>query len=78
MLGVVAQDVEKGAPELITTEHVKLHTDDAGATDIKRVNYTALPYITMNAVKELNAKVETQQKEIDALRQEVEALKESR
>lgn len=89
MLGVIAQDVEKGAPELITTEKVKLHPEDATETEIKRVNYTGLPYIVMNAVKELYArwtsdsdsihsKLQAQQAEIDALKKEIEIFKAGR
>lgn len=89
MLGVLAQDVEEGAPELITTEKVKLHPADAAETEIKKVNYTALPYIVMNAVKELythwmsdskdlHAQLAAQQGEIDALKKEIAGLKEGR
>jgi len=34
-LGVIAQDVDKSAPELIATSEVELHPDDANATEIK-------------------------------------------
>jgi hypothetical protein len=52
-IGVIAQDVEKGAPELISTKPVKLHPEDKETTEIKRVNYSGLIYVVINAVKEL-------------------------
>jgi len=56
LLGVTAQDVEKGAPELITQAEVKMNPGDREETEIKKVDYTGLSYITINAVKELYAK----------------------
>src|SRR5262249_28091793 len=53
-LGVVAQDVEKSAPELIVQKRVKLHKEDQQLTEIKEVNYSALIYVVINAVKELH------------------------
>lgn len=59
-IGVIAQQVEEKVPQLIKTKMVKMHKGDAGETEIKQVDYTALPWLTMNAVKELNAKVDAQ------------------
>ena len=56
LLGVAAQDVEKGAPELVVLAKVKLNPGDKEETEIKKVDYTGLPYIVINAVKELYAK----------------------
>ncbi|KHD89664.1 MAG: hypothetical protein OM95_00870, partial [Bdellovibrio sp. ArHS] len=52
-LGVIAQEVEKTAPELIVPKKVKLNPDDSQETEIKQVNYTAFTYVLINAVKEL-------------------------
>lgn len=52
-LGVIAQEVEKTAPELVVAKAVKLHTDDKDTTVIKQVNYTSFIYVVINAVKEL-------------------------
>jgi hypothetical protein len=52
-LGVVAQDVEKTAPELISTKSVLLHPSDETKTEIKTVNYTGLLYVVINSVQEL-------------------------
>lgn len=55
-LGVIAQELERTAPQLVQTADVKLHDGDAGTTRIKQVNYTAFTYVLINAVKELYAK----------------------
>jgi hypothetical protein len=52
-LGVIAQEVETTAPELISTKQVKLNPDDKNTTEIKQVNYTAFTYVLINAVKDL-------------------------
>jgi hypothetical protein len=52
-LGVIAQDVEKTAPQLIVNKQVKLHPDDQQTVEIKQVNYTAFTYVLINAVKDL-------------------------
>lgn len=86
VLGVLAQDVEIGAPELVQTERVKLHVDDTNETDIKKLDNSGLPYLLINAVKELyerwsgdskelRAQLAAQQTEIDALKKELEILK---
>lgn len=69
--GLIAQEVEEVFPDLVTT-------DDKG---FKAVNYTKLPLYTIQAVKEQQAQIEAQAKEIAAqketnrkLRETVEAL----
>ncbi len=52
-LGVIAQEVEKTAPELVVSKKVKLHPKDNQTTEIKQVNYTLFIYVVINAVKEL-------------------------
>ncbi|WP_374029953.1 tail fiber domain-containing protein [Bdellovibrio bacteriovorus] len=52
-LGVIAQEVEKTAPQLIVTKEVKLNPEDDQKTEIKQVNYTAFTYVLINAVKDL-------------------------
>lgn len=52
-LGIIAQDVEKVAPQIVSTRDVKLHSQDQQTTTVKQVNYTSLIYIVINAVKEL-------------------------
>lgn len=52
-LGVIAQEVEETAPELIVKRKVNLHAEDLHTTEIKQVNYTSFIYVVINAVKEL-------------------------
>ena len=52
-LGLIAQEVEKSAPQLVTTKELKLSQKDKQLTVIKQVNYTALTYVLINAVKSL-------------------------
>jgi hypothetical protein len=52
-LGVIAQEVERTAPQLIVTKEVKLNPEDVQTTEIKQVNYTAFTYVLINAVKDL-------------------------
>ena len=68
--GLLAQDVEKVFPEMVS----------ADARGFKTVNYTELPYLTLAAIRELkteNDSLRTQlserQRELEELRQEVEA-----
>ena len=54
-IGLIAQDVEKVAPALVVSEKVKLHPKDKDATEIKAVDYGAVNYMLINAIKELKA-----------------------
>ena len=58
-IGLIAQDVEKVAPALVVSEKVKLHPKDKDATEIKAVDYGAVNYMLINAVKELKADNDT-------------------
>jgi hypothetical protein len=69
--GLVAQDVEQVFPEMVSS-------DERG---YKMVNYAELPYLTLQAVKELNAKVNaleaqntTKDEQVRKLTEQVEAL----
>jgi hypothetical protein len=57
--GLIAQEVEKVFPEMVSTN----------ANGYKRVNYRELPYLMLQAIRELKA-------ENDTLRGQVEQLKE--
>lgn len=54
-LGLIAQEVEEVAPELVVKKMVKLYPDDQTLTEIKGVNYGALTYVLINSVKELHS-----------------------
>ena len=70
-LGVIAQDLEKGAPELVSTRPARLHPNDSKLTKVKRVEYAGLIYLAINAVKELHANLTV---ESEALRADIERL----
>lgn len=66
--GLIAQDVEKVYPELVTT-------DEAG---MKGVDYSGFIAPLLEAVKELKAANDNQAEAIDQLREELKALKSAR
>ncbi len=68
--GLLAQDVEKVFPEMVAVD----------AHGYKTVNYSELPYLMLTAIRELKtendslrAQLAERQRELDELRQEVEA-----
>ena len=62
-IGVLAQDIEKVFPELVSESH-----------GVKSVNYQGLVPVLINALKEQDAKMNEQQTEIDELKEIVQAL----
>jgi hypothetical protein len=62
--GLIAQDVEPVLPELVVT----------GGDGFKAVDYSKLPLLTVQAVKELKAENETLKAESDAMKQRVAEL----
>ena len=58
-IGVLAQDIQKVFPELVTT-------DDK---DMLAVNYQGLVPVLINALKEQDGKMKEQQSEIDELKE---------
>lgn len=67
-IGFIAQDVEKIFPELVNT--------DEDSLGYKSVDYSKLTPVLVEALKELNVKMETQQQVIQSLTQSVGVLKE--
>ena len=63
-IGVLAQDIQEVFPELVTT-------DD---NDMLAVNYQGLVPVLINALKEQQVEIETQQAEIDKLKKQEERL----
>jgi hypothetical protein len=64
--GVIAQDLEKVFPEMISEKAIFINAGDN--TTYKTVEYTQLVPVLLEAVKELKAKVEMLEKEIDNLK----------
>ena len=63
-IGLLAQDIEKVFPELVTETN-----------DIKSVNYQGLVPVLINAMKEQDDKITKQQQEIDTYKKELDELK---
>ena len=59
-IGLLAQDIEKVFPELVTETN-----------DIKSVNYQGLVPVLINAMKEQDDKITKQQHEIDSYKAEL-------
>ena len=52
-IGLIAQDVEKAAPVLVSSQKVLLNPKDKFRTEIKQVDYGAINYMLINAIREL-------------------------
>jgi hypothetical protein len=52
-VGVIAQELEKVAPFMVTSVKKKLHKEDKQATNVKHVDPSALTYMLVNSVQEL-------------------------
>jgi hypothetical protein len=63
-LGLIAQDVERIFPELVTTD----------ANGYRQVKYDQLPLLTIEAVKEQQEQIETLQQQVKALQTAVKQL----
>ena len=61
-VGVLAQEVEKILPFMVSSQEKKLRENDEKTTSIKQINSSAFTYLLVNAVQELN----TQNKELAA------------
>jgi hypothetical protein len=57
-VGVIAQDLEKVAPSMVSSKLAKLRESDAGATQIKQVDGTELIYMLINAVNDQQRSIE--------------------
>jgi hypothetical protein len=81
-VGVIAQQVEKVAPQLVGSKELKLHPDDKNMTMTKTVDYGAFTYMIINSVKTLysrlmdvDAKTAKLEAENDKLKQQNTAMK---
>ncbi|RLG16082.1 hypothetical protein DRN69_01680, partial [Candidatus Pacearchaeota archaeon] len=69
-VGIIAQELQKIAPYMITKHRAKLHPDDKNETELLDYQGHALPFILVNAIQE-------QQSIIQELKQENKAIKQS-
>lgn len=74
-VGVIAQELQKVAPSMVRTDYRKLNPTDTSRTAIYMVDPSDFTYISINAIKELDQKVQEQQSQIDELRGELQELK---
>lgn len=72
-IGFIAQDVQKVAPYLIQHESKKLHPEDAEDTDILLVDPSAIPFININAIKELDLRIDGYEAKVETRLDEAEA-----
>ncbi|HYQ41904.1 MAG TPA: tail fiber domain-containing protein [Polyangiaceae bacterium] len=66
-VGVIAQELEKVLPNMVSTKKMKLHPEDTVETDIKIVDPSAFTYLLISSVKEQQAIIDRQEKRIQAL-----------
>jgi hypothetical protein len=72
--GLLAQQVQRVAPGLVTTVHRKLNSSDTKPTPLLEVDYGALTFALINSVKELKAANDNQLTEIELLRRRIAGL----
>ena len=66
--GVIAQELEKVAPVLVQEKDSYLSPDDSSLTPVKTVHYEGISMMLVNAVQELNRRVDHLEKENRKLR----------
>jgi hypothetical protein len=72
-IGFIAQEVQDVAPYMIQHEQKKLHPDDEEETDILLVDSSAMTFLNMNAIKELDLRIEGMEAKIGKKDQEQDA-----
>ena len=66
-IGVLAQEIKEVFPETVGTVNKKLNPEDEQETELYTVDISPVTYALINAVKELNAKVEALEARIQTL-----------
>ena len=66
-IGVLAQEIKEVFPETVGTVNKKLNPEDGQETELYTVDISPVTYALINAVKELNAKVEALEARIQTL-----------
>jgi hypothetical protein len=61
-IGLIAQDVEKVMPELVTSQMIKLNDEDKKESEVLGHDLSPLTFMFINAIKELNARIEKLEK----------------
>ncbi len=68
-IGIIAQDVQGIMPETINTYEAKLNEDDAEETELFNFDSHPIQFALINAVKELNAKIEALEAKIQKMKE---------
>jgi hypothetical protein len=66
-VGVIAQELEKVLPAMVSSKKAKLHPSDADETDLKQVDSSNFTYILINSVQEQQKVIERQDARIAML-----------
>ena len=66
-VGVIAQDLEKVLPSMVTSHAAKLHPADMDAIALKEVDPSDFTYMLINAVKEQQQVIQRQEARIESL-----------
>jgi hypothetical protein len=66
-IGVIAQELERIFPGMVTSRKAKLDKNDAKESDIRVVDPSAFTYVLINAVQDQQQIIERQEKRIPAL-----------
>jgi hypothetical protein len=61
-VGIIAQDIQKIAPYMIEVKKKKLHESDSTTTDLLMYDGSAFTYVLINAIKEQQGIIESQEK----------------
>jgi hypothetical protein len=73
-VGVVAQELEKVLPEMVSSRKARFHIVDTKEVDIKRVDPSEFTYLLINAVKEQQQIIQEQDNRIAALESRTNSL----
>ena len=65
-VGLIAQEIQKVLPYTVSSRLGKLEETDTEEIEILKLDASALVYVLINAVKELDAKVQSLEKELKA------------
>ena len=74
-IGVIGQEIANIAPYTVGTYRAKLDPTDVGDTELVNFNSHALTFTLINAVKELNTKIDALRDENEVLKREIDSLK---
>ncbi len=63
-IGFIAQDIMDVTPWMVESNSIKLHPEDEEESDVYYVNPSSLPFINLNAIKDLKALIDDENAEL--------------